>query len=95
MFFSSGNGLRLNGSREYHQNKNNITGTVEKDDRFGYSLMAGDFDGDEKDDLIMGVPFEDLASGGNNNDGTVHVLCSNSDRDLNDREQEVGKVRGD
>ncbi|MFM2642333.1 hypothetical protein AAFX33_14345 [Vibrio chagasii] len=51
--------------------------------------MAGDFDGDDKDDLVIGVPFEDLGSGGNNNDGTVHVLYGDSDRDLNGREQEV------
>ncbi|CAH7041346.1 conserved exported hypothetical protein [Vibrio chagasii] len=89
VFFGSGNGLRLSGSREYNQNKNNITGSVEKDDKFGYSLMAGDFDGDDKDDLVIGVPFEDLGSGGNNNDGTVHVLYGDSDRDLNGREQEV------
>ncbi|MCZ8499079.1 hypothetical protein O9929_17765 [Vibrio lentus] len=49
---------------------------MKKDDKFGYSLIAGDFDGDDKDDPVIGVPFEDLGSGGcNNNDGTVHVLC--------------------
>ena len=30
----------------------------EKDDRFGFSLASGDFDGDNKDDLAVGTPGE-------------------------------------
>ncbi|MDK9764694.1 FG-GAP repeat protein [Vibrio sp. D420a] len=89
VFFGSGNGLVINSSRSYHQNVTNITGDIEKDDRFGYSLAAGDFDNDGKDDLVIGVPYEDLASGGNDNDGTVHVLYGDSNGDLKRREQEI------
>ncbi len=32
----------------------------EADDVFGYSLAAGDFNGDGYDDLAVGVPFEDI-----------------------------------
>ena len=36
--------------------------------------LRGDFDGDGRDDLAVGVPFEDVASGANNDDGAVNVL---------------------
>lgn len=36
---------------------------IEANDRFGFSLAAGDFDGDLKDDLAVGVIGEDSGSG--------------------------------
>lgn len=44
----------------------------ERGDQFGYSLAAGDFDGDGRDDLAVGTPFEDL--GGNTDVGVVYVF---------------------
>jgi hypothetical protein len=41
-------------------------------DRFGLTLTAGDFDGDGRDDLAIGVPFEDFS--GSSDAGIVHVL---------------------
>lgn len=38
----------------------NSPGAVEPGDLFGYSLAAGDFNGDNRDDLAVGVPGEDL-----------------------------------
>jgi hypothetical protein len=35
---------------------------AEDDDRFGQSLTAGDFNGDGKDDLAIGIPGEDIGS---------------------------------
>jgi Zn-dependent metalloprotease len=35
----------------------------ERDDKFGYSLATGDFDGDGYDDLAVGVPYEDVRKG--------------------------------
>ena len=35
-------------------------GNPEPNDWMGYSLAAGDFDGDEVDELVIGVPFEDV-----------------------------------
>ena len=39
---------------------------------FGYSLAAGDFNGDGRDDLAIGTPGENL--GGGSNAGVVHLL---------------------
>ena len=42
------------------------------DDRFGWALAGGDFNGDGFDDLAIGVPYEDLS--GRDDAGAVHVL---------------------
>ena len=44
----------------------------EPGDGFGWSVITGDFNGDEIDDLLVGAPFEDLA--GRPDAGVVHVL---------------------
>ena len=51
----------------------------EDDDRFGSSLVAGDFNNDGFDDLVIGSPYEDL--GGTNqlvNAGMVTILYGSS-----------------
>ncbi|PYS42624.1 MAG: hypothetical protein DMG14_03330, partial [Acidobacteria bacterium] len=50
--------------------------TAEENDRFGLALAAGDFDGDGKSDLAIGVPREDFGSV--INVGIVHVLYGTS-----------------
>ncbi len=42
----------------------NLAGAVEAGDSFGYSLATGDLNGDDVDDLAIGVPLEDVASDG-------------------------------
>jgi hypothetical protein len=44
-----------------HQNGYHVRGISETGDRFGWSLTAGDFNGDGLTDLAVGVPGEDLA----------------------------------
>ncbi|HEX2014833.1 MAG TPA: FG-GAP repeat protein, partial [Nitrososphaera sp.] len=44
----------------------------ESGDLFGWSLVAGDFDNDGRDDLAIGAPGED--AGGITDSGVVHVL---------------------
>jgi len=39
-----------------------ITGSLETGDTFGYSLATGDFNDDGRDDLAIGVPWEDVGS---------------------------------
>src|SRR4029453_5661514 len=41
-----------------------IGGLSESLDEFAYTLTAADFDGDGRDDLAIGIPFESLGSGG-------------------------------
>jgi hypothetical protein len=49
-----------------------MPGEPESGDRFGYALAAGDFDGNNYDDLAIGVPFEDL--GTDTDAGVVNVV---------------------
>ncbi len=41
--------------RVIHQNRDGITDKCEEEDRFGLAIAAGDFDGDGRDDLAVGV----------------------------------------
>ena len=40
----------------------NIDDIAEFNDQFGFSLTAGDFNADGKDDLAIGAPFENIGS---------------------------------
>jgi len=44
------------------QDSTNIDDIAEFNDQFGFSLTAGDFNGDGKDDLAIGAPFENIGS---------------------------------
>ena len=65
-------GLIADGSQFWHQDVPGIKGAVAPGDGFGSSVGAGDFDGDRKADLAIGVPWEDF--GGREAPGVVHVL---------------------
>jgi hypothetical protein len=56
------------------QNSTGVRDTVEQDDRFGFALAAGDFDGDGHDDLSIGLPYEDIGTAVDA--GAVEVLYS-------------------
>lgn len=45
---------------------------VESGDRFGFTVAAGDFDGDGVDDLAIGTPFEDV--GAATDAGAVEII---------------------
>lgn len=57
--------------RLIHQNKSGITDHCERRDFFSESLAAGDFDGDGRDDLAIGV---DEKIDGKKSAGAVHVI---------------------
>ena len=58
------------------QDGTNIDNQAETGDMFGRSLVIGDFNADGFDDLVVGVPVEDLGS--SINAGAVHVIYGSS-----------------
>jgi hypothetical protein len=78
VFQGSPSGLATYFDPGFDQDYPGIPGSVESGDQFGYALAAGDFNGDGKVDVAIGVPGEDLTYGGNNNDGLVNVLYGTS-----------------
>ncbi|KAB2959602.1 MAG: hypothetical protein F9K16_12375 [Thermoanaerobaculia bacterium] len=72
VFYGSATGLLNEGSQTWRAGAGGVLGTPAAGDRFGWSLAAGDFDGDDFDDLAIGAPQRDV--GAENNAGQVHVL---------------------
>jgi hypothetical protein len=62
----------------WYQNSPGIEDSVESGDRFGSSLVVGDFNGDGFHDLAIGAPFEDI--GTTADAGAVHILYGSSNR---------------
>ncbi|MFN2199421.1 MAG: FG-GAP repeat protein [Anaerolineales bacterium] len=63
----------------WHQDRTGIADSVEDYDWFGFSLAAGDFDGDDYADLAIGAPGEDSEAAGKDDIGVVHVLYGSLD----------------
>jgi hypothetical protein len=76
VLFGSALGLTATGNEFWNQNSAGVRNKSETDDEFGLSVAIGDFDGDGFGDLAVGVPFEDLPSGGLSREdaGAVNVL---------------------
>ena len=60
IIYNTENGLSAEKNQIWHQDSSGIAGDLEEDDRLGQSLAAGDFDGDGRDDLAIGVANEDV-----------------------------------
>ncbi len=67
-------GLQLDQNQFLFQNAEGVADAAESDDLFGFALATGDFNGDLRDDLAVGVPGEDLLSNTVNGAGAVHVF---------------------
>jgi hypothetical protein len=63
--------------RIVHQNTSGVPERAERGDGLGRALAAGDLDGDGRDDLVAGVPGEDL--GRRKNAGAVIVLLGGAE----------------
>jgi len=69
-------------SQNITQDTSGVGGAAETGDQFGRVFAVGDFNGDGKDDLAVGVPFEDLNSNNADDAGAVHVFLGIPDPDV-------------
>lgn len=72
VLYGSASGLTAAGSQLWHQDVADVEGVAEISDRFGRALATGDFDRDGYDELVIGIPNEDIGS--TNDAGWVQVL---------------------
>jgi FG-GAP repeat len=71
VIYGSASGLTEAGDQFWSQDSPGIEEVAEPGDGFGYSLAAGDFDGDGFADLVVGVSGEDVSA---TNGGGVNVI---------------------
>lgn len=74
--YGTGTGLSGAGSQQWYQNIPGILGISNANDQFGYSVTHGDFNGDGRDDVAIGVPYENI--GRNPDAGAVNVIYGQS-----------------
>jgi hypothetical protein len=72
ILYGADGGLTAAGNQFMSQDSAGLAGAEQEDDYFGWSLAAGDFNGDGRDDLAVGSDGEKV--GGLNDAGSVHVL---------------------
>lgn len=72
LIYGSAGGLSSVGNRIWYQGLEGLPGTLEADDNFGTSLVAGDFNNDGYADLAVGVPYETI--GAVNFAGAVNII---------------------
>jgi FG-GAP repeat len=63
VLYGASSGLTATNDDFWNQDVDEIANNVEVGDLFGWSVAAGDFDGDGFDDLLIGVPIEGLEGG--------------------------------
>jgi len=74
LYGSLGTGLTAAGSQLWFQGFAGLPGSAQPGDRFGQGLGIGDFDGDGRDDLAIGVPRDQDVGAM----GSVHVIFGGS-----------------
>jgi hypothetical protein len=62
VLYGSSGGVTGTGAQWISQNSPNVPGAAEPEDYFGWSLAAGDFNGDGRSELAVGAPAESLGS---------------------------------
>lgn len=74
ILFGTTGGVAVAGAQLWSQDTEGIGDQAENGDAFGHALATGDFDGDGRDDLAVGVPSEDFESSGHADNGALHVI---------------------
>ncbi len=72
VLLGTASGLSGTGAQEFTEGAAGMPGTAESGDQLGFSLGAGDVNGDGKADLVVGAPGETV--GGNANSGAIFLL---------------------
>jgi hypothetical protein len=62
VIYGSSGGLSATNNQFWSQDSKGVAGIAETNDHFGFSVAAGDFNGDGFSELAVGVPFESLGS---------------------------------
>ena len=80
IIYSSGDGVLTSvGNQFITQDTADVVGDADFGDQFGKSLAVGDFNGDDYDDLAIGVPYEDFEGTPTiSNAGVVNVIYGSS-----------------
>jgi hypothetical protein len=86
VLYGSATGLTNVNDQHWHQNSSGINDTAELGDSFGFKLAAGDFNGDGRDDLAVGVPNEGVD--GQGQAGMVNVIYG-SDTGLTNSDDQI------
>ncbi len=85
-------GLTAKNDQQWHQDSTDVEGVAEANDQFGFALAVGDFNGNGRDDLAIGVIGELIE--GTTNAGAVHILYGRSSEGLSaigDQYRHVGQ----
>ena len=69
--YAAGYYTDINQQNYLHQNSSGVNGACETNDRFGYALSTGDFNGDNRMDFSVGVPNESITR---YRQGMMHVF---------------------
>ncbi len=73
VIYGDGDGLTTLGDQIIDRGSDGLDANAAAHDRFGENVAVGDFNCDVREDVAVGVPYDDAQSG-RSNDGAVHVI---------------------
>ncbi len=81
VIYGSNNGLNGEGSTTLHQYTRRIRSKPEVDDAFGEAIAVGNINGDQYDDIVIGVPGETVGWGARTKyeAGALHILYGSAE----------------